>query len=54
MDEALTPDEVRRQRDYLLETMRRIAASEPNHSQFVVLVLAAAREAVEFTDERLI
>lgn len=54
MDEDLTPEEVRRQRDYLLNEMRRIAASDPQNSQFVVLVRAAAREAVEFIDERLI
>ena len=47
-------EEIQRQRDFLLNEMRRIAASDPKHSQFAVLVLAAAREAVEFTDERLI
>jgi hypothetical protein len=47
-------EELQRQRDYLLNEMRRIAASDPNHLQFAVLVLAAAREAVEFVDERLL
>jgi hypothetical protein len=46
--------ELRRQCDYLLNEMRRIAASDPNHSQFAALILAAAREAVEFVDERLL
>lgn len=53
-DIKLTPEELKRQRDFLLNEMRRIAASDPKHSQFAVLVLAAAREAVEFTDERLL
>lgn len=54
MPTDLTTEELQRQRDYLLNEMRRIAASDPNHSQFAVLVLAAAREAVEFVDERLL
>lgn len=54
MENAVAVNESQRQRDYLLNEMRRIAASDPNHSQFAVLVLAAAREAVEFVEERLL
>lgn len=54
MNEQLTLEEMQRQREYLLQEMRRIAASDPNHSQFAALVLAAAREAVEFVDNRLL
>ena len=54
MDQDLTPEELRRQRDFLMNVVRRIAASDPGHGQFVTLVLAEAREAVEFVDERLL
>lgn len=54
MPTDLTTEELQRQHAYLLNEMRRIAASDPNNSQFAVLVLAAAREAVEFVDERLL
>lgn len=54
MPTELTTEELQRQRDYLLNEMRRIAASDPTHSQFAVLVLAAAKEAVSFVDERLL
>jgi hypothetical protein len=47
-------EELRRQRDFLLNVVRRIAASDPNHSRFAHLVLAEATEAVEFIDERLL
>jgi len=53
-DNDLTAEEIKRQRDFLLSQMRRIAASDPNHSQFSVLVLAEAKESVDFVDERLI
>ncbi len=43
-----TPEQ---QRDFLMDVLRRISASDPKHTQFAPLVLAAAREAVEFVDE---
>ena len=54
MEDEASIDEITRQRDFLLNEMRQIAASDPNHSQFAVLVLAAAREAIEFVEERLL
>lgn len=47
-------DELKRQHAFMLKRLRRIAASNPNHSQFAILALAEAREAVEFVEERLI
>jgi hypothetical protein len=35
------------ERDALLNTLRRIAAGDPSHSQFAVLAIAEAKDAIE-------
>ena len=41
---------LQRQRDYMLESLRRIAAAPIDHGRYAELVRAAAKETVEFID----
>jgi hypothetical protein len=46
--------QLQKEKHYLLNTLWRIAASDPAHSQFAPLVIQEAKEAAEFVEEGLL